>query len=169
MAIANTDILYFLSGGGANTDPNASLGGAISSTQITTASLQNLYDAVSGAEEAAGDVEYRGFYVKNNHGSLTLSNAVIWISTNTPATDTDVAIAVSAQGQNVTMTAIANESTAPATVSFTSPSTAGAGLSLGNLAAGSYIGVWVRWTVTAGAAANASDNVIFTVQGDSPP
>lgn len=53
MAITATDIQFRLSGGSGNTDVNASLGGAKSSTQITSASLHNLFDQVSGDESAA--------------------------------------------------------------------------------------------------------------------
>lgn len=173
MAIAPTDILFFLSGGSVgagNTDPNQSLGGPITSTQLVTATLQNLFDVVSGAEEAAGDVEYRCFYVKNNHGSLTLNNAAIWISTNTPAGDTTVDIGLATQGDNGTASIIANESTAPSpTVTFSAPGSFATGLPLGNLAVGHIFAVWVRWTITAGAVASASDNVIFSVQGDTAP
>lgn len=167
MAITATDILFLLSGTSGNTDPNASLGGAPSTTQITSANLNNLFDQVSGAESQAGDVEYRGFYVKNNHGSLALQNARVFISSVTPASDTEIAIGLATEGVNVNMATIANESTAPAGVTWSAPLTYAAGLSLGNLPAGQFYGVWVRWTVNAGAAANASDAAVITVQGDT--
>ena len=50
MPIVAGDIDYFLSGGGANSDPDASLGAAISSTEIVDASIHNLFDVVGSAE-----------------------------------------------------------------------------------------------------------------------
>jgi hypothetical protein len=165
--IADSDIKFFLSGGAGNTDPNASLGGIISSTQITAASLHNLFDVVSGAESAAGDVEYRGLYVKNDHGSITWLDVFLWIQANTPHVNTTVAIALAGEGVNATMETIANENTAPSGESFTAPASKAAGLSLGNLTPGQFYGIWVRWTVTAGAAAASADNVILEVEGDT--
>jgi hypothetical protein len=167
MAIVAADIKFYLSGGAANADPNAALGGAISSTEIVTATLQNLFDQVSGAESAAGDIEYRCIYVKNTHGSLTLNVAKIWISTNTPATDTTIDIALGGEGDNGVAETVANENAAPVGEVFSAPATYAAGLSLGNLAAGHFYPVWVRWTITLGAAANASDAAIISVQGDT--
>lgn len=167
MAITATDIQFRLSGGAANSDVNASLGGAKSSVQITTASLHNLFDQVSGDESAAGDTEYRCFYVHNAHATLSLQNAVIWISTNTPSTDSVAAIALAGEGLNGTAETVANENTAPVGESFTSPSSKGTGLSLGTIPAGQHYAVWVRRTITAAAAAFNTDSVIFTVEGDT--
>lgn len=167
MAIVSTDIKFYLAGGASNSDPNASLGGAISSTEITTATVNNLFDRVTGAESSAGDTEYRSFYVKNTHGILTLQSAVIWIVSNTPSTDTTIDIGLAAEGANATLATIGNESTAPTSVSFSAPSSAGTGLSLGDLAAGQRYGIWVRRTVNASASAYADDNVVLRVQGDT--
>ena len=87
MAIAETDILYKLSGGTTNTSPAASLGLAMSTQSggiiVKTKTFNSIFDDVSGAEAAAGDIEYRCIYVHNNHGSLTLTSAKVWIETNT--------------------------------------------------------------------------------------
>ncbi len=65
MAITATDVLFKLSiktgtagNQNAQSDVNASLGKYISTTQITDATLNNLFDDVSGDENAASDVEY---------------------------------------------------------------------------------------------------------------
>jgi hypothetical protein len=92
MAITASDIEYRLSGGAANTSPAAALGGAMSTAGggvITSAALNNLWDDVSGAEAAAGDIEYRCIYVKNAHGSLTWQSVVIWIDSLTSDADTE--------------------------------------------------------------------------------
>ena len=167
MAILSTDIVFRHSGGAGNSDPNASLGGAISSTAITAAALSNLFDQVGSAESAAGDVEYRCFYVRNSHGSLALQNAVVWIVTNTPASDTTADIGLGSSAVNGTEQTIANEGTAPTSVTFSAPATKGAGLSIGNIPAGQHKAIWVRRTITAGAAANNLDNVVIRVEGDT--
>jgi hypothetical protein len=61
-------------------DPNASLGKYISTTEITDATLDNLFDDVSGDENAAGTVEYRCLFVHNAHASLTLQSPKVWLS-----------------------------------------------------------------------------------------
>lgn len=163
MPIVGSDIKYYLSGGTGNTDPDASLGGGISTTEAGS----DLFDDIQSAESSAGDVEYRCIYVKNTHGSLTLQNAVIWIQTNTPSDDTVVAIALGGEGLNGTAETVLDENTAPSGESFSSPATKGAGLSLGNITAGSYYPIWVRRTVTAGAAAFADDGFTLRVEGDT--
>lgn len=167
MAIVQADIQIKLSGGSGNTDPDASLGGAISTTGITDATLSNLFDQVSGDESSAGDTEYRCFYFKNNHGSLALQNAVVWVDANTPASDTSVEIALAGEGVNGTAETIANESTAPSGETFSAPATKGAGLSVGNIPAGQHIAVWVKRIINAAAAANNLDNVIIKIEGET--
>lgn len=167
MAITAADIKFYLSGGAANSDPNASLGGIISTTEIVAATLNNLFDDVSGDESASGDTEYRGFYVKNEHGSLTWQNVVIWIQTETPSADTSVDLALAGEGVNVTMETIADESTAPVGESFTHITTKGTGLSMSNIAFGEFYGVWIKRIVTAAAAAANNDNAILRVEGET--
>lgn len=164
MAIITTDIKYKLSGGAANSDPLASIGGAKSSVD----SGSTIFDDVSSAEATSGRIEYRCVYVLNNHGTLSYQTAKVWVQTQTPSADTDVAIGLAAAGLNAAETAIANDTTAPAGVSFSAPSSFAGGLSLGTIPAGQYYGVWVRRTVNAGAA-SASDSFTLRVQGDTNP
>lgn len=172
MAISASDLLYKLSGGASNSVANNSIGGIISSTQITSAAANNLFDDVSGDESAAGDIEYRCFYIHNNHGSLALQSAVVWLSQLTPAGDSEVDIGLDPAGNGDGSTTgvaatPANESTAPAGVTFSRPTSKGAGLSIGNLAAGAKRAIWIRRTITAGAAAVNNDNCIVRVEGDT--
>lgn len=166
MPIAPTDIKFRLSGGGSNTDPNASLGGAKSSTEVGTG-LHNLFDIVGSAETTSGDTEYRCFYVHNAHATLALENAVIYIQSNTPSGDTSVEIAVGSAAVNGTEQTVANESTAPTGVTFSSAANLGAALALGNIPAGQHRAVWVKRIVNAGAAAYNDDQVTLRVQGDT--
>lgn len=170
MPIVASDIQYRLSGGTSNTDPNAALGGAISTAGgglITTDTLNNVWDNVSGAESSSGDTEYRAIFIKNNHGSLTLTGAKVWISSNTTSADDTIEIALAGEGINNTIETIANESTAPAGETFSAPTSFGTGLSLGNLAAGQAHGVWIKRIVSAAAAAANANPYTLSVQGET--
>ena len=147
------DLEYRLSGGAANADPALSIGGAMSSVEATGSTL---FDTVSSAEAAAGDIEYRCVYVTNN-GATEATDVKLGIQSNTPSADTDIAIALGGEGEGGTAETPADENTAPSGESFTSPSSAGAGLSVGNLAAGEKYPFWIRRTVSAAAAGVGSD------------
>ena len=162
MPIISTDIQYRLSGGASNADQNASLGGAKSSTAASSA----IFDDVSGDESAAGDVEYRCVYVHNNHGSLTLQNAVAWLSANTPSSSTDAAIGLGTSAINGTEQTVADEGTAPSGVTFSASANKAAGIALGSIPAGQHRAIWIRRTVTAGAVA-ASDGFTVRTEGET--
>lgn len=170
MPIVASDIKFVVSGGASNVDPNAALGGAISTQAggiITTDVINNVWDDVSGAESSAGDIEYRAVFIKNTHGTLTYTAAKVWISSNTTSADDTVDIALADEGINNTIETIANESTAPVGPSFSAPTSFATGLSLGNLAAGQAYGIWIRRTVTAGAQAANANPYTLSVQGET--
>ncbi len=152
-----------LSGGSSNTDPNAALGGARSTAGggvvPTSLTANSIFDDVSGAEEQAGDIEYRCVYVRNS-GDVSATLSVIWLSANTADTGTQIAMGLGSSAVDGTEQTVANENTAPTSVTFTEPSSEGAGLSIGTLAAGSHKAVWLRRTIDAGAGAS---NDTFTV------
>ena len=177
MAITATDILFRLSvttGPGNSTaqaDPNASLGQFMSTTAIVDATDNNLFDDISGDENAASDVEYRCFFVYNNHGSLTWQTVVAWLSTEV-AGGASAAIAIDGVGvvnfDSATDQAdeVANESTAPSGESFSAPTTKGTGLSIGNIPTQDVQAIWVRRTA-ANTAAQAADGVTIRCEGDT--
>lgn len=139
-------------------------GGAITTTEVTPSTI---FDAVSGAEAAAGSIEYRGCYFKNTSANAGgLQGAKIWIETQTPGAD-DVAIALAGEGANAAIEAIADYNTAPAGESFTAPTSYAAGLSLGTLAQNGYYGFWMKRTVPASCAAYNANSFVIKVQGDS--
>lgn len=164
MAITATDIEYHLSGAGGT--GATSLGGAIHATAVP-ATVNDFFDLVSGAEAASGDTEYRCFYVKNAHGTLTLYGAKIWINSNTPSADTSVEIALGTSAVSGVEQTVANESTAPTGVSWSAAANEGAALSIGDLAAGAWKAVWVKRIVGVSASAYTNDTFTVTVKGDS--
>lgn len=178
MAIVSADIKMRLSttaGAAGNTlaqaDPNASLGKYISTTDLVDNTLNNLYDNISGDENAASTVDYRCLFIYNSHGSLTLQTPKVWLSAEVSGgasvaigLDTNAASAVgAAPAQALT---IVNETTAPAGVSFSSPTDKASGLSLGDLDAGECRAIWVRRTAANSAALN-SDGATIMIQGDT--
>lgn len=166
MPISAANIKYYLSGGAANADPAASLGGARSSV----AAPVGLFDAVTGDESAAGDVEYRCVYVRNEDASAAgLINPAAYLFSNTPSADTIISIGLDPAGKNATATTVANENTAPAGVTFSEPATKAAGLALPSspYAQNDFVAVWIRRTVGAGAASAASDPATLRVEGDT--
>lgn len=180
MAITSSDILYKLSiktgtagNQNAQADPNASLGKYISTTQLSGTALNNLFDDISGDENAASDVEYRCIFVHNAHATLTLQSAVVWLQSEV-AGGAAIAIAIddiaaSAIGSaSAQADEIADESTAPGSGvgSFSSPTTKGTGLSLGNIGPGQCRAIWVRRTA-ANSAALDNDGVTLRVEGDT--
>lgn len=166
MAIVAGDIKNFLSGGAGNTDKAASLGGAISSTEIVDNTVNNLFALAPAAEAEAGSIKYRGFFVKNTHATLTYTAPKLYISSNTPSLTTAVTVALAAEAGSP-MDDIADEDTAPnPAVTFVTAVDFANGISLGDLAPGESKGVWVKWTITAGTVAT-NDVMTFTVKGET--
>lgn len=167
MAILSTDIIYRLSGGAANSDPNASLGGAKSSTALTDNVLNNLWDDVSGDEGSPGDTEYRCIYIHNNHGSLILTQPKVWVSSDTTSANDEVDIGLGSSAVNGTEQTVANESTAPTAVTFSHPTTKATGIALGDIPAGQHRALWLKRVVGASAAAIDNNAFNISVEGDS--
>jgi len=177
MAITATDILFKLSvttGPGNSTaqgNVNNSLGEFMASTQITDATDNNLFDDVSGDENAASDVEYRCFFVHNNHGSLTWQAVKAWLSAEV-AGGAVAAIALDQTGvvdfnsASAQAEEVGNESTAPTGESFSAPTTKGTGLTIGDVPAADVQAIWVRRTA-ANTAALAADGVTIRCEGDT--
>lgn len=179
MAITAGDLFFRLSTASgaagfstAQGDPNASLGKYMSTTALSGTPANNLFDDVSGAENAASDVEYRCIFVHNTHATLTLTSAKMWIDESSYSGGTTIAIASDNIGVVAEDTAgaqaeeEADESTAPTAVSaFVSPTNYAGGLALGDIGPGQCRGVWVRRTAANTAA--AADGVVFHIQGDT--
>lgn len=176
MAIVASDIVKRLSvttgsaGDSTAGTPAGALGKYVSTTAITDATLNNVFDDVSGAEALAGTTEYRCIFILNNHATLTLYAATITLQSETAgggaitlALDN---IAASAKGSASAQAAqIASETTTPSGVG-----TFGAGpLAIGDLAPGQVKGVWLKRVVGAATAALAQDGMILRVSGDTLP
>jgi hypothetical protein len=160
MPVITGDFATRLSGGAGNAVGNASLGGA-KSTTVAPTTLNGLFDITSAAEAVAGDIEYRCIYLHNSNATDNMNNAVVFVQANTPLAGSTIDIGVGTSAINGTEQTIANESTAPTSVTFTAPTTAGAGLALGSIPPGQHRAVWIRRTITAGA--GSTNNDTFTL------
>lgn len=178
MPIASTDLLYkysVVSGTAGNTvaagAAGSYLGKYVSTTQIVDATLDNLFPDITGDENAASNVDYQCIFIHNNHATLTLQNAVVWLAAivagganNGISVDSTAASAVgSASPQALT---IANKNTAPAGLTFSTPTTKSAGLAVGNIGPGQVRAIWVQRSATNSAAQN-SDGCTIRVEGDT--
>jgi len=172
MVIQASEIKYYLTGGAANSDPTASLGGAISSTEITSGSLHNVFDKVTGDESSAGDIEYRCIAVKNTNATLTLEAVKAYISANTALDDVSIGVETPSTGSVQT---IQDESTAPSEISFSAPASRAAGITCtgegddaGEIAAGNWVGIWIKRDTAAETVAANNVTATIVVGGDTP-
>ena len=176
-AIVPTDIVWRLSVSAAAGNTTAgtaatSLGDQASTTAWAGGSLHDLFDVVSGAENAAAVPEYRALYIYNSNAANALQNARLYLqSEQAGGCNIHVAVdniaasllgAATAQGA-----AIATETTTPSGVgTFGNPSSAATGIDLGSIPALSGRMVWIRRTPT-NSAALSGDNVVLAVTGDT--
>ena len=165
MSVLAADLKIYNSGGAANSNPNASLGGAVSSVEIVDNTLHNLFDAVTGDEHTAGDIEYRAIFFKNTSAE-TAYNVKFWIESNTTGADSAITIAKETASGSPIQT-VANESTAPTGLSFVTAVDQANALSLGDMSAGTVYGIWIKRTITAGSTPQANDTAVLKVYVDT--
>jgi len=164
------NLVLRLTGGASNTDPNASLGGVMSSTELQDGVLNNLYDNVSPEEASSGITDYRALDVYNA-GDATSTSVSIFLSSETPSSDTSIDLgydsANSPHASDASLPTIADETTEPTDgtnpISF-SHYTSSTKLSLPDIPAGQAVRIWVKRIVTAGATNMSGDN--FTIRVD---
>ncbi|MFT3758442.1 hypothetical protein [Thauera sp.] len=164
MPIDTPDIIYRLSGGAANADPNASLGGAKSGTAMPL----SIFDDVPSVEAVAGHVEYRCIYIHNAHATLTMLGTRAWMQENTPSPTTTFDLGVGTSAAGATEQTIADEKTAPVDVAFVVSSDYSTGIVLGDILPGEHRAIWIRRTVGAGTTV-ILDTALIRVECDTNP
>jgi len=177
-AIAAAEVLWKYSvrtGAAGNATPGTaagSLGKYISTTAWAGGVANDLFDDITGAENAASVVDYRCVFVHNSNTANTYQSPKLYISAETAggasvalATDN---IAASALGASAAQAAeIATETTAPTGVSaFSSPTTSATGLAMSNIPSAQVKAFWVRRTA-ANTAALSNDGATLAVTGDT--
>ena len=180
-AITTGEILFrytVKTGSAGNTTASTAAGslGTYASTSLWAGGGTNdLFDDITGAENAAATTDYRCIYIHNSNSANALQNAVVYLSAEV-AGGASIAIAVdttaaSAVGAASAQALTAATETAPGGsvtgLSYSSPTTAGAGLALGNIPAGSGRAIWIRRSITANTPALSNDGVTIAVSGDT--
>lgn len=158
---------FNLTGGAGNSDPDASLGGVMSTTEISTTALNNIFDDVDPTEAGTGDTEYRFIDVYNS-GDETATSVEIYISSNTSSADTELTIGQDATNNphlsSADLETLANESTAPASPVITfGLYPEGGKLSLDDIAAGSAARICLKRVVSASATNTSEDTCTIAV------
>ena len=109
-AIVAGDILWKYSvvaatGNSTGSAAATSLGDQISTTAWAGGSLNDLFDNISGAENAASVVDYRCVFIHNNNGANTYENPTVYLSAET-AGGANITIAI----DNIAASAIGSAS-----------------------------------------------------------
>jgi len=158
-----TTIVFRHSGGAGNSDPTASLGGAMSSTAVTNSSDENLFENIDLADAVAGETYYRCIYLLGNGFDYTALKA--WISGGTPSLGTKIYIALGTSGVDGTEQTIADENTSPTSVIFTSPTSESSGVAIPDLDDAEYHAIWFKLVLSAGAGGYDTDYFRLSVGG----
>jgi hypothetical protein len=184
-AIVSSDILYYLAAPGASTGFSSSgasgnsWGNYISTTQLSSTPLDNLFPDITGAQNAASQVDYACLFILNNTASgNSMLNTVAWLplsldvsggATVQLAGDPTAASAKATSSQQaVRITAATNApagvsgwvsptNTAPTSPSYTN------GIQLGTIAPGYCRAVWFKRSAANTAPVN---NDGFTIEVD---
>lgn len=170
MPIVSTDILYLLAAPSATAGysiagtPGNSWGKYCSTTAWSSTPLNNLFTDITGAENAADQVDYACVFILNNTASGdSMLNPIAWLPTAsdvaggaTVQLGVDPAAASLKTSSTAQAAVISSATTAPAGVTTwvgTSATNAG-GLSLGTIAPGFVKAVWIKRTATNSAPLN---------------
>jgi hypothetical protein len=170
VAIAASDIQFLLSSPQAGSGysragiPGNSLGLFASTTQLSTTPMDSLFNDITGAQNAAGQVDYAALFIFNNNADHTMLNPLAWLPSSLLGSGNTATFAIgadptppSALGSTLPQAvAITNPTTAPAGVTtWASPSASSAGgVSLPNIPAKSVAAVWIRRTANGTASLN---------------
>ena len=161
-AIVASDIVFLLSAPGASTGYTStgtagnSRGKYASTTVLSGTPLDNLFTDITGAENAASQVDYACLFVLNNTASgNSMINTIAWLPTSLDVSGgatiqlANDNIGITTKGASAVQAAtIASTTTAPTGVSAyvgTSATNAG-GINVGTVAPGSVFAVWFKRT-----------------------
>lgn len=152
----------------------ASLGTYVSTTAWNGGTLHDIFDAVSGGENAASQVDYRAVALINSNATNDLTNAVVYLSAEVSggasialAADSTAASARGgASAQALTATTDTSPGSPVTSLTYSSPTTAAGGVSLGTIPVGFVKIIWLRRTASNSAALSA-DGATVAFAGDT--
>jgi hypothetical protein len=149
--VVDTDGTYTIGSSAGYMDITVVEGSLPGGDQIDTINInnnqENVFEDVLPNESLIGKTYYRCLYLLNTNGADLANTATLWIDNQTAAGD-DIAIGLdTVGGLNGVAATIGDQSTPPSGVSFSQPSSSGAGLVMGNIPTGQHYPFWIRRTV----------------------
>lgn len=163
MIIAD-ELKLYLSGGTLNTDPNLSLGGQISTTQIA----ENLFNAVINTDITSYYEDYRCIYLYNSSNTESIINLRILTAVDNSGDDSDLFLSLAHEGINNEVQSITSSTTAPLEQTFLPCLNDSTALSIGNLGPNQFVGIWFKRTVNENPNLKSSCTVNFFIKADTP-
>lgn len=156
-----------------NGGPGTNLGGFCTAGIIADATVDNLFQDVTGIENADSNDDYQCYFYHNNHATLDLNQGYLYVNSDTSGGTVD---AVGLDPIGITQVGVAtpqaqtipNKNTPPVGVVFTTATAPTSGLVIASLPHGFCIGIWIRRTATNGPSVN-NDVFAAGVQFVSPP
>lgn len=161
-------VLQFrLTGGSSNASPDASLGGVMSSNQLSGTALNNLFDNVQPDEATSGDIEYRMIDIYNS-GNAPATGVEIYIDPQTSSADTSLEVGHDATNDPhaaaANLETLTDEETAPAAPAITfGEHGPGAKLALPDIPAGQACRIALKRIVGASAVNTSNDEATLKV------
>ena len=161
-------LLFYLSGGVSNPNPNASLGGVKSSIPVVNSIVENVLDNVTKKEITVNKTEYRLFYIHNSHGSIPVRGGVIYITSYPISTEVTIGLDPAGAGNGSTTgvaQTISTEDTAPIGVDFEDAGEFKCKVPIPLLRAGESVGIWVK-RISSGSGGSGTISVGLYVPAD---
>ncbi len=144
-------------------------GGDVSATALDSAA-DGFFDQVTAGENESGSVEYRCYYLRNNNGSLTLTNPEISFTDASSTLGSEVTLAFGFEGAVDTAATVMDHTGSLPTLNgggnvvFTAR-VAGETIPVPfDLATSQYLAVWIRRTTAAATPAKAV-SIVLTFSG----
>lgn len=162
MTISANQLLFFLSGGQNNTNPNLSLGGSISSA-LVSGTINNLFSNISSEEASSGRTDYRCVYLKNSSATDSIYDAGAYVSSQSSGGST-ATIGLSATPINTVAPLLAVETIVPSGVSFQDSSVDNR-INIGTMGPLSFVPVWIRRVTMPGTSFKEYDNFVLKFVG----
>jgi len=161
MAVQDGEVIYFYTNAATSSNPEASLGGAISTASIPSAVANNLFDTITAPEAASGSVKYRVIAAKNTNGIDTSLSTLLY-QVSRISGDVSFEIALGKTGGTAEL--LANEDTTPTTVTaFSQVEGTDNGFNQIDLTPTNHIFLFIKRIVPAGASDFGNQTAAFNI------
>ncbi len=147
---------------GTQTNPFASLGGNLSSTEVPNATLMSLFDTVSGSEVILGSDNYRAVFVRNTHALLFFNEAKVYFNSRTNYNNDLIYFGLETS-IDYSIQQIADETTSPTGIIWYYPGESVSAITVGDFGPGDTFGVWFKREFVATASGSGIRNDWFNL------